>query len=162
MSSLGSQASTDHVQEVAREGSLSARGLKSHRRREWGQRHIYDPPPGTDSERSWWCINIIRREKYATVVYTKNSDPVLVTNINKLIYLLYVLFPSLSSLPSCTLPFWFLLSKTCIWIFIFSSLECSLLVQWITEKHPGKTNWLPFIVFSQAIWAQALLISKFM
>ena len=38
------------------------------------------------------------------MVYTKNSDPVLVTNINKLIYLLYVLFPSLSSLSPLFLP----------------------------------------------------------
>ena len=43
-------------------------------------------------------VSILSGEKSTQENGVKNSDPVLVTDINKLIYLLYVLFPSLSSL----------------------------------------------------------------
>lgn len=63
----GSQASTDHVHKWPGKAVYQQGGLKSHRLAEESEaKGIYDPPPGTDSERSWWCINIIRREKHAT------------------------------------------------------------------------------------------------
>ena len=116
-------------------------------------------------------VLILSGEKSTPQNGVNNSDPVLVTSINKLIYLLYVLFPSLSSLippflPACC-PSGFLYSKSLFESLHFPPLNVPLplnvvsLVKWISEKHPGKINWLSFIVFSQAVWAQALLISKF-
>ena len=49
-------------------------------------------------------VSILSGEKSTQENGVKNSDPVLVTDINKLIYLLYVLFPSLSSLIPPFLP----------------------------------------------------------
>ena len=79
-------------------------------------------------------VLILSGEKSTQQNGVKNSDPVLVTSINKLIYLLYVLFPSLSSLippflPACC-PSGFLYSKS-----LFESLHFPPLnvVYWYNE-----------------------------